>query len=319
MGPNEQQQSIEQQITALPYKSKRGAYWALEVCKELAGPNPIHCESRLYFSIPGIGIPDDLQPVFGHVDAWFYDIHGDLHIVDLKQGSPKKDHFYQMCGYAYALMDKFFEAKCHLHVLYFTMERRITRQDVSFDEARANVVHCIKNKLDENAVRTPNEFCKYCAHFMTCDAVRDRVAEGVYLDMFLPGGVSEFEAEDLHWLASLKENLKEKVTDVVREKYEAGDESARVKGVNVISVSRKGKPKKAECLRELLAIGATASQIIESMDFKSRDEFEALYKSISRGGSPPESCFETPTESKQVRRVKGYKPIRDYDTENNNQ
>lgn len=291
----------------MSYKDVQGIHWAYEYSCKLAGNNIIHVEDRLYFEPEGVDLPEELTPIFGHCDGWFFDPNGNLHVIDLKRGSPKKNHFYQMAGYAYALMDKHFEERVQMHVLYFTMKRAIT-QSMTIEEALDIISYCLNNKLDPNSERTPNEFCKYCKHFLECEAVRERVAESIYLDRFKQGDPDAIEAEDIHFVASLKSDLAEKAKEIVKQKHESGE---RVKGVSVIEQSRKGKVRKDAGVRALMDLGARPANLIDVMDFD-RDAFVDLYRNLSDGDEPPETLFEEPKVFKKVNRAKGYSPIKEY-------
>jgi hypothetical protein len=297
----------------LDYKSIQGVHWAYETVIEKADNNPVHVEDRIYFNPDWLDIPDDLLPIFGHCDAWWLDDNGELHVADLKQGCPKSDHFHQMCGYAYGLMEKMFIGNVHLHVLYFTLKQRIYR-NLSIDEVKSSLEDCLKNKLDPNATPTPNEWCQYCKHFLNCKEVKEKVAEYVFLDKVFvePDNVS---VENLHFLANLKTKLEDKCKEVIKDKHAVGED---VEGIKITEQTRKGKLKTQDAVKALINAGAQLTQILEAMEFSSRDRFTELYQAITNN-EPPKDLFEDPTKTKVVRRDKKFSPINKYreELENN--
>ena len=168
---------------SLDQAGKDAVGWAFnKIGMELSEQWPVEVEERLWL------LDDDFNEItFGTADV----INGP-NVFDLKTGERKDDFYWiQLVCYAFMLMRRDGYKSVRVRILY-TRFRQICVFEVTYEEAEAVVMGLI-SELEQPGMKreVPNDYCKWCSKFITCEAVKKRVDA-------INAGREDWEVEDYH-------------------------------------------------------------------------------------------------------------------------
>jgi uncharacterized protein DUF2800 len=146
----------------LTLQEREGLLWAAEYVNATATSNEaLELEYRISI------LDDDFNELtFGTLDA-----AAGPDLFDLKWADADYDD--QMICYALGRMQETGRHLINVHIL-FALTQHIRKFTVTLEQATERVNKIIADANDPNAVETPNEYCGYCAHRLTCKALNTR-------------------------------------------------------------------------------------------------------------------------------------------------
>lgn len=157
----------------------RAVNWGVKELQSLALGDYVETrEEYLSLKTPGLSRP-------GTADAV---CRGRSWVADIKTGSMSRDYYDQLCAYAVACMDRYFEEEWTAHVLYVDHQVRKS-YEIKIQEGKARVRQLAERATSRAAEPTPNEYCNWCQHHNTCYALVRQVRSS-YADICAPHGDS---------------------------------------------------------------------------------------------------------------------------------